>query len=298
MIGYPASQRREYDMPDGTMSAVHFGRTSNPLKLIFLHATGFNGYAYKSILEPLGVHAMAIDMRGCGMTDLPKNERSLRSWHLFADDMVDFLSAHVNRPVVLAGHSSGAVISLLAAAKMADKVSGVVAFDPVTMPLLMRVWPYLPGGRYYMKKRASMIRNAGRRRAIFDSEQTVFERYVGRGTFKGVSDQALRDYIIGGFKPHAYGVELACSPSWEQAVFTAQGHDIFKATKNYLGPKHLIYAKKFGPHTKGTRRRMKRIVGSENFEFHEEFAHFFPLQYPDFAIGAMDAMIKKVALGG
>lgn len=283
-------------MPGGTMSVVHFGRASNPLKLIFLHATGFNGYAYRSILEPLGVHAMAIDLRGNGMTDLPIDISSLRSWTPFADDMAIFLDQHVKEPVVLAGHSSGAVIGVLAAAKRPERVSGVVAFDPVSLPLLARMWPYLPGGRTYMKKRFSLARNAGRRRAVFDDAQAVFDRYHQRGTFKGMSDDALRDYITGGFKPHADGITLACTPLWEQAVFTAQGHNIYKAAKSFPGPKHMIYAGKFAPSLKSTRNKMRRIVGDDDFEFHKDFEHFFPLQKPEVAIEAMSAMIKRAAL--
>ena len=278
------------------MSTVHFGRTSNPLKLVFLHATGFNGYAYKSVLEPLGVHAVAIDMRGHGMTELPTDIRGLRNWHVFRDDVVAFLDAHVKQPVVLVGHSCGGTVAALTAAARPDKISGLIALDPVTMPLLGRIWSNLPGGRTYMSRRFALARKAGKRRAVFDSHQAAFDRYVGRGTFKGVTDEALSDYLAGGLRPVEAGMRLACEPLWEQAVFTAQGHNIFKAAKAYPGPKHFIYAGKFGPSMPYTRRKMGKIIGGENMEFHENFAHFFPLQQPEFTINTMDAMVKRVAL--
>lgn len=296
MIDYPAPERREYDVPGGTMSAVHFGRTSNPLKLIFLHATGFNGYAYKSILEPLGIHAMAIDLRGHGMTELPTDIHALRNWHIFRDDVTAFLDAHVKQAVVLVGHSCGGTVAALTAAARADKVSGLLALDPVTMPLLARIWSYLPGGRAYMKKRFPLARNAGKRRSVFDNQQAAFDRYIGRGTFKGVSDDALSDYLTGGLKPDGQGVRLACEPLWEQAVFTAQGHNIFKAAKAYSGPKQFIYAGKFGPSFPRTRRNIAKIVGDNQMSFHKNYAHFFPLQEPEFTVGIMDAMIKRAAL--
>jgi len=296
MTLYPNPERRFYDIPGGRLSAVHFGRTSNPLKLLFLHATGFNGYTYKSILEPLGVHAMAIDMRGHGMSELPTDIKSLKSWHIFRDDVVAFLQNHLKRPVILAGHSCGATVAMMTAAACTEKVSGVVAFDPVTMPVLARLWPHIPGGRAYMKARFPLAKKAGNRRAVFANAEAVFRRYHDRGTFKGVSDSVLRDYITGGTKLHPVGVELACAPKWEQAVFTAQGQNIFKATKAYSGPKRIIYAGKYGPSIKSTRRKMEKIVGPDNFKFHKDYAHFFPLQKPEVAVEAMDAMIKRVAL--
>ena len=56
-----APTRKFYDLRDGRMSVVHFGDTAAPIEIIMLNANGFNGYSYKSILEPLGVHAVALD---------------------------------------------------------------------------------------------------------------------------------------------------------------------------------------------------------------------------------------------
>jgi pimeloyl-ACP methyl ester carboxylesterase len=289
-------ERRSYDLPDGKISAVHFGRTSNPLKLVFQHATGFNAFAYKTVLEPLGVHAVALDMRGHGMSELPTDPKGFRNWHQLRDDLVYFLQNHVEKPVVLAGHSSGAVISVLAAAHAPEQASGLVAFDPPTMPWPVRMMPYIPGGLAYSARRFSIARKAGKRRAVFPDLEFAFQRYKGRGTFTGVDDEALHDYLEGGLKPHPDGVTLACAPKWEQAMFIAQGHNIFKAARNL--PRHVrfIYAKKFGVSTRGTRRKIANAVGEDNVEFHEELAHFFPFHDTAFAQDALAGMIKTVSL--
>ena len=278
------------------MSAVHFGRTSNPLKLVFLHATGFNAYAYKTLLEPMGIHAVALDMRGHGMSELPADPKGFRNWHSLRDDISYFLTHYVDKPAVLAGHPSGAVVSVLTAAQSPDKVSGLVAFDPPTMPWPVRTMPYIPGGLAYTARRFPIAYKAGKRRAVFPTFEFAFERYKGRGTFKGVSDEALRDYLTGGLKPHADGVTLACTPEWEQAMFVAQGHNIFKAARSFPKYQRFIYAKIFGVSTRGTRRAIGRIVGRENVECHEDLAHFFPFHETDFAAQALADMIRKVSL--
>jgi len=59
-------ERRTYALRDGTLSALHFGPTSEPVQLVFLHANGFNARSYTQILSKLGVHVVAFDMRGHG----------------------------------------------------------------------------------------------------------------------------------------------------------------------------------------------------------------------------------------
>ena len=242
------------------------------------------------------MHAIAIDLRGHGFSELPTVPKGFKNWHLLRDDIVHFFNRYIDRPVVLAGHSSGAVISFLAAAELGEKVSGLVAFDPPSMPWLVRAMPYIPGGLAYTAKRFPIARNAGKRRAVFPDLQFAFDRYKGRGTFKGVSDEALRDYLEGGLKPHPDGVQLACEPVWEQAMFLAQGHNIFKAAKK--APKHvqLIYAGNDGPSTRGRRRAMTRILGAENVHFRKDFAHFFPFHEPEYAVNVLSDMIKTVSL--
>jgi len=77
--------RESYALKDGSLSAVHFGRRANPLKLVLLHANGFNAMSYRQVLEPLGVHALAIDLRGHGLSTLPADPDRLSTWRTFRD---------------------------------------------------------------------------------------------------------------------------------------------------------------------------------------------------------------------
>jgi pimeloyl-ACP methyl ester carboxylesterase len=185
--------RKFYDLRDGRISAIHFGDMSNPPKLIMLIANGFNGYSYKTILEPLGVHSIALDMRGHGMSELPTDIEALKNWHIFRDDVVEFFDRYIDGPIVLAGHSFGAVTGILAMPEVKTKVYGYVGFDPVIMPWLIRQIPNCIGGTTYLKKRLPIARNAGRRRSDFESLEAAFQRYKNRGAFRGFTDEALRD---------------------------------------------------------------------------------------------------------
>ena len=279
--------RKFHDVPGGQLSAVHFGDATAPLDMVFLHATGFNALAYTALLSPLaaetGVHIAAIDMRGHGMSTLPADPETLENWHSLRDDICAFLDQYADKPVVIAGHSCGAVVSFLVAEKMPKAIRGLVSFDPVSMPTLSRLIFASRWGRERAKKKFPLARNAGKRRAVFDSFDAVFERYQGRGTFKGVADETLRDYIKGGFRKTETGVELTCAPSWEQAIFVAQGHNIYAAAKYAPSYRKVIYAGKFSPSWPATRAKMARIIGKDNVELHKQRAHFFPLQDTVFA---------------
>ena len=295
MKHYPAPIRKFYDLRDGRISAVHFGDSSAPIRLVMLNANGFNGYSYKTILEPLGVHAVALDLRGHGMSELPTDVAGLKNWHIFRDDVAEFFDRYIDSPAVLAGHSYGGVTGILAMPLIKEKVSGYVGFDPVLVPGLFRAINRLPGGRAYMKARLPIARNAGRRKSQFESLEAAFNRYQNRGAFRGFSDEALRDYLTGGLLADGEGVKLACDPLWEQAIFTAQGHNVFKAAPSLpRDNSHMTFAGKYGAVSFGSgRRAMAKIIGAENVVFDKNRAHMFPMHDPAFASQKLRDVLAK-----
>jgi len=243
-------KRYSYTLRDGELSALHFGDMSEPVRLVFLHANGFNARSYRAILEPLGVHSVA-------------------------------------------GHSFGAVSGVLAAPKIKNYLSGYVGFDPVSVPFLFRLTSALPGGKAYMKKRVPIARNAGRRKSVFETPEAAFARWQGRGAFKGMADEIMRDYIAGGLFEHSDGSwHLCCNPKWEQTIFTAQWHNLFKAARFLPENSHFIYAGGRAPvSTKGTRAAVKRAGPQVSFD--SELGHLFPFIQTDFSIQALRTALDK-----
>ncbi len=281
--------RKQYDLRDGQLSVLHFGDMSKPLELVFLHANGFNAQSYRRILSELDVHAVAFDMRGHGQSrDMPQNLR-MKNWHVFRDDCVEFFDHYAGDMtdglITLAGHSFGAVSGILAAPHLKGRLAGYVGFDPVSVPMMFRLTSALPGGRAYMKRRVPIARNAGRRKSVFESPEAAFERYQGRGAFRGVPDEVLKDYIAGGLIERADGHwELACRPDWEQTIFVAQWHNLFKAARSLPKNSKIIYAGGRPPvSTKGTRAAVQTAQPEGEVVFHATLGHLFPLQDPDMA---------------
>jgi pimeloyl-ACP methyl ester carboxylesterase len=275
-------ERQSYALRDGTLSALHFGNTSEPVRLVFLHANGFNAQSYRAVLEPLGIHSVAFDMRGHGQSrDMPQ-PMNIPNWDIFRDDCAEFFDRYLpeltDKPVVLGGHSFGAVSAILAAPKIKNKLSGYIGFDPVSVPFLFRLTSALPGGRAYMKTRVPIARNAGRRKSVFDNPDAAFARWQGRGAFKGMADEVLRDYIAGGLVQRTDCTwELACNPKWEQAIFVAQWHNLFKAAHALPDNSKIIYAGGRPPvSSRGTRRAVQTAQPNIDVEFDANLGHLFP----------------------
>ena len=283
---YQDIQRSNKVVPGGHMAAVHFGPISEPVKLVYLHANGFNGLTYRSLLEPLGVHVVALDLRGHGLTDLSIDDAALASHTNLAKDLVAYLKAHIDGKVILAGHSLGANTAIIAAGILPEKTIRVLAFDPVVLPLKARILMMSVVGRNFLMNNFPFAKNAGRRRDKFSSHETVYERYHGRGPFKHFPDNVLKDYIHDGFVPFEGGVRLACRPNWEQLGYVSQAQNMKRRITN-LPPGSRIMITDFVKQSEGWMRRAKRKNPDLRIDYYPKKDHFFPITQPDISREAL-----------
>lgn len=280
-------------VPYGRMSAVHFGDKNAPVKMVFLHATGFHALAYRSLLENLGVHVLALDLRGHGHTKLPIDTEEIASFHTYAKDVTAYLDAHVPGKVILCGHSLGASCAILAARMAPDKISKVLSFDPVILPLFVRLIMKSKRGRKRLQNKFPMARIAGRRRDVFTSLESAYKRFHGRGPFKHFTDEALWDYISGAFIPQnpedGNGVRLLCRPKWEQFTYTAQGHNMKSAIRQLPKDSRILITNFVEP--VNWIPKMQAKCPHIRIDHHPELDHFYPLINPEISLPALKDML-------
>ncbi len=287
--------RTNKPVPGGTMAAVHFGPRSEPVKMVYLHANGFNGLTYRCLLEPLciqeGAHVLALDLRGHGLTDLPiEDERGAKHTNL-AKDLSAYLQAHIDNPVVLAGHSLGANTAIIAAGMVPDKVAKVLAFDPIVLPLSVRAFMATRLGRSFLRKYYPFAKAAGRRRDQFASRDIVYSRYHGRGPFKHFPGDVLRDYIHDGFTDHEGKVRLACRPKWEQLGYVSQAQNMKRRIANLPAGSHVLITD-FVKQNEGWMKRARQVNPDLRIDYYPKKDHFFPVIEQDMCRAALSDILR------
>ncbi|HEY0647127.1 alpha/beta hydrolase [Phenylobacterium sp.] len=259
----------------GAMAVLDFGPPDRPVDVVFSHANGFNARTYRSILAPLAgsLRILAVDMRGHGASTLPADPAAHGGWNAFRDDLLAFLDAETDGPVVLAGHSMGGTSSLLAAAHDPARVKALALFDPVvfhagTGPDAMADNPLADG--------------ALRRRATFPSKAAVLEAYAGRGAFRTWRQDQLADYVEAGFRETATGeVTLTCTREWEAANFRTHNYDPWAAFRATRCPIHILRAEAASTARLDEGQAELEATGRVRIDLIPGTSHFLPMERPD-----------------
>jgi pimeloyl-ACP methyl ester carboxylesterase len=286
--------RKTLSLSDGDVSYLDW-KSDGPL-LHFTHATGFNAETYRGLLTPLQgrFHVTAADMRGHGFTTLDATPGPLADWTTFGRDLERILGRLEKGPAVLAGHSMGAITSLMVAASQPDKVRALVLVEPVLVPRFVRLKARLARllGREPIEE-SNLAQLAARRRSTFASFETALAAYRGRGAFKTWPDETIADYLRGGLLPTANATEvrLACSPAWESSVFQHAPPGIARLAKHVRCPLTVIYA------GDGTAREeevqiVARGHGRARLVKVPDATHFLPMEQPEI----VRAEIERLAL--
>ncbi len=226
-------RRLRETLDDGDITGIQYGDVAKDFAAIFLHATGFNALTYQSILAPLSERARiaALDLRGHGGNTLPADPQTLTGWGVMRDDVIAFLERKAPKGTVLVGHSMGATVALLVAAKRPELVRALILVEPVILlPGKYRSMFTVPGAVALQRATQTLSREATKRRATFESKEAAITHFTGRGAYKTWRDPFLADFVEDGIvEDEAGGFRLACRPAWEAACYAAQRHRPWQA---------------------------------------------------------------------
>ncbi len=233
-----------YSTPAGPVATIaSFAAGPDAALVHFAHATGMCAGLYLPLFNRLAPHVnvVASDARGHGATRLPADPATLTGWTTYVDDLAALIAVLPARPstgprLILAGHSMGATVSMELAARLGDRVAGVVLIEPAFVPFAVAA-AYDPGAFPN-----PMAAQAVRRRGVWPSRAAMREAYHGRGVFATWRDADLDAYLAGGVRDRDDGqVELACAPAWEAATFAAVSNRLEPALAAWTGPLTLLH---------------------------------------------------------
>lgn len=283
-------RRVAFALRDGTMAGIAFGEESRAPDIVFLHATGFNARTYRALLQPLGerFHVVALDMRGHGRSTLRAGRLGYSSWLRHRDDVVAVLEKHFTAPVTLAGHSMGAIVSLLAAGRRPDLVRGLALIEPVILPPSAYAAATLPFAPLVGRYAFPIARSAARRRRRFPDHATAIRALALRGVFRNFSAETVADYVADGFVEDGDGVRLACKREYEAATFAAHRHDPWAALQRVSGPIVLLRAEHGSTMSAAAMRKFATMKPDARIATMEGAGHMLPMERPDRARAAIE----------
>ena len=262
--------------------------------VIWLHANGFNARTYLHTLEPLAgrLNVLAIDQRGHGRTPQGGPATDKKDALDMRDDLLALLSVLApQRRVILAGHSMGGCVSLLAAAAAPHQVKALALFDPVVLP--REVADRAMSGDGSALSESALVAKARGRRAHFPSRAAVFDSYRQRSIFATWPEAALRGYIEAGFRDLPDGsVELTCAPEWEAANFAAHGHDIWDAMSRVEAPVRIYRAEHGSTCAVQDAADFPRPTGQVEVRTIPGSTHFLPIENPQVVRDALLEMAR------
>ena len=273
--------RFRMEFAQGAIAGWRWRKEGAP-RLVFCHANGFCASAYRRMLGLVAdrFDIVAPDLRGHGRTSLPANPDHHKSWGVFGADLarlLDVLSTEDGGPVVLAGHSLGAVAVTLAARGRED-IAQLLLIEPVATPpetrLLARtpLWPLLAA-------RSPMVRGALSRRAVWPDRAAVIASYEGKRLFARWEAGRLEDYLDDGVTETASGVTLSCAPEWERVNDATQRQHFWAAVTSRPCLMRVLAAE--GADTTvslGARRRLERAGAA--VEVCKDAGHLLPMERP------------------
>jgi pimeloyl-ACP methyl ester carboxylesterase len=256
---------------------ISLGR-SGPL-LHFAHANGYPPLAYQPLLTRL-----ADRFRVLAMDTLPMRAGSrpeaLHDWGPLADELVAFLTQHVSEPVIGAGHSLGAVLTLMAALQQPALFRSLVIIDPSLFSRRrLMAWRAIKAAGLG-ERLHPLIPLTLRRRRRFASRDEMFARYRRAAIFRRIDDDGLRAYVDAIAVDRAGGVELGYSPEWEARIYYTGIPDLWAELPRLTLPIEVIYGSGSDTFSIRARSALRRALPHARFHEIPGAGHLVPLEKP------------------
>lgn len=221
-----------------TATSLHFEGDGAPVH--FYHANGFGAACYRPFLEQIAAaySVSALNMRPL-WPDAPAPNRR-RGWEQYGDDLIEWVEATQDAPILAIAHSMGAATTAMAANKRPDLFAGLILIEPAGVThRLYRFMRLLP---YPLRRRLDPAHSVFHRRNHWHDLGELFTELRAIRAYKRFSDGDLRSLIDGMTTPDTSGYRLAFPPLWEAHNYVMPPY-ILPVLKRLSVPTRIIAAK-------------------------------------------------------
>ncbi len=274
----------------GTAASWH-SDTSGPA-VVFHHATALGPRCYQPFFEGLSqdCHLQALAMRPL-WPDAPAPDRR-RDWSVFADDLIEWIEATQDTPVMAMGHSIGAATTAMAAVKRPDLFKGLVLIEPsgVTRRIhtMLRLIPYRM--RQTNGPAAEVLRGATHWPTLDDA----FTEYRASKAYRRFDDATLRRLLEALTVPDGSGIALEYPRHWEAHLYATPPH-ILPVLKSLSVPTEIIHGKPSLFMDPTILQRLRKARPDMGYNGLPAYGHLLPLEAPEeVAAAARQALAKLI----
>jgi pimeloyl-ACP methyl ester carboxylesterase len=256
-------------------------QSDKELIVCFVHANGFPANSYAKLFTHLSdnIELIALD-KFAHNPEFPLNN----NWGNLVDELIHYTETErakvgSNLPIVLVGHSFGAVISYLACCQKPALFSGLIMLDP---PLITG----LAGRVFRLAKKTKIIDKitpAGKtkiRNTKWHHKTDLVQYFKKRALFKNMDDECIADYVRAVTREHHGEISLHFDVKVEADIFRTIPDNLHKQYGKLETPSYLLT----GKYTEVcTQKRRNHFIKGNVGMTHEEFdfgGHMFPLEKP------------------
>ena len=251
--------------------------------LHWAHANGFNAPIYENLLRNLSqfCHVYAWDARAHGLSSelkLPIKNNIYKQYVKDFVGLINILYFKHNKPIIVAGHSFGATISIKAEAQLKGKISKLILADPVLFtPFAARASQIFRLLKFKKPKAVYLADNAAKRRHKWPNKDIALSHFSQKRLFKQWDSISINNYIEYGITSTAECVKLSCPPSIESLIFKESETQFLSEEINNLSINaHVYLASEGSPAFAKTALRKSKMI--KNLVKIPLTNHLFPIE--------------------
>ena len=258
----------------------------------FAHANGFPAGSYAKLFGHLSanIELIALD-KFAHSPEFPLNN----NWSNQVDELIHYVEKERSLlgpqlPVVLVGHSFGAVISYLACCKKPELFSGLILLDP---PLITGAASWL----FRLAKKGKLIDKitpAGKtkiRNTKWHHKTDLVAYFKARALFKNMDTDCIADYVVAVMREHQDERVLNFDVQVEADIFRTIPDNLHKQYGRLQAPCYLLT----GKHTEVCVPKLRnRFIKGNPTVTHKALnfgGHMFPLEKPTEIASDINAII-------
>jgi pimeloyl-ACP methyl ester carboxylesterase len=265
----------------------------NRFPLHFSHANGFPAPAYASMLGELARERRVTQVAVIGEeARYPVTD----GWPHLVDQLTDAIELeHRGAPVIGVGHSLGAYLTYIAAARRPELFRAIVLLDaPIVGPVKGRLLAATK--RFGIVDRVTPAGATRDRRAHWDSRAQAKEHFRSRSLFRRFSDACLDDYVEYGLvaAPEG-GYRLRIDPDLEYRIYRTMPDAMhrwlpqLRVSAGFVGGEDSDVLRRVGlSMMRGPRFVKRRVPGG----------HLFPFEHPREAAAAIENLVAQLTRPG